>query len=69
MATDTKLDEILMLNKLGFFFPLGNGEPARCINSRVTPSDLFLRKLPTSKSDGNLKDRWIGGGRDVWEEG
>lgn len=65
MVTDTKLGKILMANKLVFFFPLGNGEPARFINSRVTPSDLFLRKLPTSNSDGNLKDRWIGGGRDV----
>ena len=64
MATDTKLGEILMANKY-FFFPLGNGELARFINSRVTPSDLFLRKLPTSNSDGNLKDRWSGGGRDV----
>lgn len=66
MVTDTKLGKILMANKLVlFFFPLGNGEPGRFINSRVTPSDLFLRKLPTSNSDGNLKDRWIGGGRDV----
>ena len=37
--------EILKANKFGLF-PLGHGESARfIIDRRVTPSDLFLRKL------------------------
>lgn len=44
MVINAKLGEILMANKLGLF-PLGNGEAARFINGRVTPSDLFLRTL------------------------
>lgn len=44
METDSKLGEILKVSNFGSF-PLGNGEPVKCINKRVTLSDLFLRKL------------------------
>lgn len=45
METDSKLGEILKANNFGPF-PLGNGEPVKFINKRVTLSALFLRKLP-----------------------
>lgn len=44
MATIVKMDEILMANKFGLF-TLDNGDPESVINWRVTPPDLFLRKL------------------------
>lgn len=44
METDSKLGEILRANNFGPL-PLGNEEPVKFINKRVTLSDLFLRNL------------------------